>query len=60
MLLKIAQRGVMKKLTRLQIRCLRFNFEHGHFTPYGISLQQAESLAKWPLTLEKAQFITML
>jgi len=30
----------------LRIRCLWLNFEHGHFSPHGISLQQAESLAK--------------
>jgi len=43
-------------LTRFRIRCLWLDFEHGHFTPYCISLQQAESLAKCPLTLKIAQF----
>jgi len=34
----------------------RFDIEHDHFTPYCISLQQAESLVKCPLTSEIAQF----
>jgi len=43
-------------LTCLRTRRLWSDFQHGHFTPFHISIQHAESLAKCPITLEIAQF----
>jgi len=57
MLLKIAPRGILMLLMvdAPSEQILWFDFEHGHFTTYRISRQQAESLAKCPLTLKIAQ-----
>jgi len=47
-------------LIRPRIRCLWFDFEHGYFTLYGISVQQTESLWKCPFTLEIAELLPCL
>jgi len=40
----------------MQLTADFFDFEHGHFTSYRISLQQGESLVKITLTLQITQF----